>query len=250
MKKLLIIGFTSLLLWSCKSKNDKIQDFVKTYNASSSMISNYMIKSTKAISSGPDEITIEINTNNQESDELESGMITSSLPELIGQGIKSERSGNELLESGVKFKLKIINADGKVIANQTVDKNNLKGNASDSFKSVVAGNPKASELNTILEVFNKNLPMEDKATGTKVMSIKADEQNNIVYTTEVPDSYKTMLEAEGADQVLKDEMLRMPQVRQILTKTEALGVKNLKYKYIDTKGKTVKEITISKEDLK
>lgn len=250
MKKLLIICFTSLLLWSCKSKNDKIQDFVKTYNASSSMISNYMIKSTKAISSGPDEITIEINTNNQESDELESGMISSSLPELIGQAIKSERSGNELLESGVKFKLKIINAEGKVIANQAVDKNSLKGNASDGFKSVVAGNPNASELNTILEVFNKNLPMEDKASGTKIMSIKADEQNNIVYTTEVSESYKALLEVEGADQVLKDEMLRMPQVRQILTKTEALGVKNLKYKYVDVKGKTVKEITISKEDLK
>lgn len=250
MKKLLIICFTSILLLSCQSKSDKVRSFVDMYNRSSSMMTSYMIKSTKAISTNPDEITIEVNTAHDGTDEVEGGLISSSLPELIGQAIKSEKLGQELLDSGVKFNLKIYSADGKIIANEAIDKNKLKGNAPEDLKSISSGNATTSQLNSVLEVFNKNLPMEDKATGTRIMSIKADENNNIVYTNEVPDSYKTMLEVDGAEQIIKDEMLRMPQIRQIFSKTEMLGVKNLKYVYTDTKGKVIKEITITKEDLK
>jgi len=250
MKKFLIICFTSFLLFSCQSKNDKIQSFVDMYNRSSSMMTSYMIKSTKATSSGPDEITIDVNTAHQGTDELESGLITSSLPELIGQAIKSEKLGQELLDSGVKFKLKIYSADGKVIVDEAIDKNKLKGNAPEDLKSIGSGNATNSQLNSVLEVFNKNLPIEDKATGTKIMSIKADENNNIVYTNEVSNSYKEMLQTDGAEQIVKDEMLRMPQIRQVFSKTEMLGVKKLKYVYTDTKGNIIKEITISKEDLK
>lgn len=250
MKKLLLICFTSIVLLSCQSKSDKVRNFVDMYNRSSSMMVSSMIKSSKATSTGPDEITIEVNTAHQGSDDMEGQLITSSFPELIGQAIKSEKLGQELLDSGVKFKLKIYGADGRVIADEAIDQNKLKGTTQQDLSSIASGNATSSQLNSVLEVFNKNLPMEDKATGTKVMSIKADENNNIVYTTEVPESYKKMLEMDGAEQIIKDEMLRMPQIRQIFSRTEALGVKNLKYLYTDVKGKAIKEITITKEDLK
>lgn len=250
MKKLLLIFFTSILLLSCQSKSDKVRNFVEMYNRSSSTISNSMIQSTKAMSTGPDEITIEINTTHQEADELESKLIITSLPDLIGQAIKSEKLGQELLDSGVKFNLKIYNANGRVLANEAIDYNRLKGTSQEDLKSVVSGNATSSQLNSLLEIFNKNLPMEDKATGTKVMSIKADANNNIIYTNEVPESYRAMLEEDGAEEILKDELLRMPQIRQIFSKTEMLGVKDIKYVYTDTKGKIIKEITITKEDIK
>lgn len=250
MKNLFFAFFTALLLTACQTKTDKINDFVNIYNRSSSMMISHTIKSTKAVASGDNEITIEVNTSSQPEDEIETQLIKSSLPELIGQAIKSEPKGQELLDSGVKFNLKIYGKDARVIADETVDKNSLKGNAAKELRSIAQGNTGASQLNTVLEVFNKNLPMEDKSTGTKIMSIKADEENNIVYTAEVPDSYKEMLQMEGAEQILKDEMLRSPQVQQIFTKTAALGVNNLKYKYTDSKGNTIKEITITKADVK
>lgn len=250
MKNILIACFTAILLTACQTKSDKIRDFVDMYNRSSSMMTSYMIKSTKAIDSGHDEITIEVNTSSQAGDEMESALIKSSLPELIGQAIKSEPEGQELLNSGVKFNIKIYGVGAHLIADEVIDNKSLKGDAAKELKSISQGNAGASQLNTVLEVFNKNLPSEDKSTGIKIMSIKADEENNIVYTAQVPDDLKEMLKTEGSEQILKDEMLRSPQVQQIFTKTDALGVKNLKYRYTDAKGTTIKEITITKEDLK
>lgn len=250
MKNLLIAFFTALLLTACQTKNDKINDFVNIYNRSSSMMTSHTIKSSKAVATGPDEITIEVNTSSQPEDDMEAQLIKSSLPELIGQAIKSEPKGKELLDSGVKFNLKIYGANARVIADEVIDSKSLNGNISKDIQSIAQGNAGASQLNAVLEVFNKNLPMEDKSTGTKIMSIKADEENNIVYTAQVPDSYKEMLQIEGSEKFLKDEMLRSPQVQQIFTKTSALGVNNLKYVYTDSKGNTIKEITITKADIK
>lgn len=250
MKHLFIACCTAIVLTACQSKNDKINDFVNMYNRSSSMMNSYMIKSTKATNSGKDEITIEVNTASNGEDEMQTELIKSSLPELLGQVIKSQPEGKELLDKGVKFNIKIYGAGARVIADEVIDSKTIKGDISKDIQSIADGNSGSSELNTVLEVFNKNLPSEDKATGIKIMSIKADEENNIVYTAQVPTEIKEMLAIEGSEQILKDEMLRSPQVQQIFSKTGALGVKNLKYRYTDTNGKTLKEITITKADIK
>jgi hypothetical protein len=36
----------------------------------------------------------------------------------------------------------------------------------------------------------KNLPSEDPSSGIKIMSIKADEESNIVYLAQVPESFE------------------------------------------------------------
>ncbi|MDF2551375.1 MAG: hypothetical protein K0R77_650 [Chryseobacterium sp.] len=236
------------MLMACQTKEDKVQDFVKMYNNSSSMMINQMIRSTKASSTNADQVNIDVNTNYQSSD-LESELVSKSLPELIAQAIKSEKSGKELFESGVKFNLKVYSADSKLIIDKMIDKNNV--NQSVDFKSIAEGDkPNSNELNQILEAFNKNLPMVDQTTGTKIMSIKADENNNLIYTNEVPDSYIPMLNAEGADKLMKDEMIKTPQIQQIFKQTAVLGVNNLKYVYTDSKGKVIKEIVITESDLK
>ena len=45
------------------------------YNQSSSMMTNEMIKSTKAIDSGNDQITIEVNTSNEAEDEMQAELM-------------------------------------------------------------------------------------------------------------------------------------------------------------------------------
>ncbi|MBW7675024.1 hypothetical protein [Chryseobacterium chendengshani] len=248
MKNILIIFLTSLMLVACKTKEDKVQDFVKMYNGSSSMMINQMIRSTSASSTSPDQINIDVNTTYQSND-IESELVSKSLPDLIAQAIKSEKLGKELFESGVKFNLKVYSADSKVIIDKMIDNKNVKESV--DFKAIAAGEkPSSDELNQILEAFNKNLPIVDQTTGTKIVSIKADEHKNIIYTNEVPDSYIPMLKVEGTDKLMKDEMVKTPQIRQIFTQTSRLGVNNLKYLYTDSKGNMIKEIVISKNDIK
>lgn len=236
------------MIVACQTKEDKVQDFVKMYNNSSSMMINQMIKSTKASSTSSDQINIEVNTTYQSTD-LESELVSKSLPDLIAQAIKSEKEGKELFESGVKFNLKVYSADSKIIIDKTIDKDNV--NKSVDFKSIAEGKkPDSNELNQILEAFNKNLPMVDQTTGTKIVSIKADENKNIIYTNEVPDSYIPMLKVDGAEKLMKEEMIKTPQIQQIFRQTAVLGVNNLKYIYTDSKGNVIKEIVISKNDLK
>lgn len=236
------------MLMSCQTKEDKVQDFVKMYNNSSSMMVNQMIKSTKASAANSDQVNIDVNTNYQ-SDNLESELVGKSLPDIIAQAIKSEKIGKELFESGVKFNLKVYSADSKIIVDKTIDKNNLTQSV--DYKAIAQGEkPDSDQLNQLLQTFNKNLPIVDQTTGTKIVSITADKDKNLIYTNEVPDSYVKMLNVEGADKVMKAEMIKMPQIQQIFKQTAILGVNNIKYIYKDTQGKVIKEIVITESDLK
>lgn len=212
------------------------------------MMINQMIKSTKASSTSPDLVNIDVETTYQSGD-LESDLVSKSLPELIAQAIKSEKIGKELFENGVKFNLKVHSADSKVIIDKTIDNQSLKESV--DFKAIASGEkPSTTDLNQILEAFNNNLPIVDPTTGTKIVSIKADAEKNLIYTNEVPDSYIPMLKMKGSDELMKKEMVKTPQVQQVFQQTAVLGVNNLKYVYTDSKRKMIKEIVISKDDVK
>ncbi|KQR92444.1 hypothetical protein ASG01_11010 [Chryseobacterium sp. Leaf180] len=249
MKNFVFILMTALLLFSCKSKEDKINDFVAMYNRSSGMINNPMISSTKAEKSADGVIDITINTTLQK-DALETQLVGSSIPDLIGKVIESDNTGKELVNEGVKFNLRIRDVNQNIISAKTLDKSNIEKSNVD-LKAIGKGEkPTTSQLNELLETFNKNLPITDQATGVKILSIKADADNNIVYTNEVPDAIIPGLKTAGAEKMMKDEMLRSPEIRNILNKSSVLGVSKLRYVYNDSKGNLVKEIVITKEDLK
>ena len=250
VRNLFIILFSAIILSSCQTTTDKINDFVSNYNASSSMPNSYMIKSTRATASGGNEITIKINTFNDSINKEETRLIKSSIPEIMGQAIRSEKEGRELIEKDVKFIIKIYGLGGKVIADEVIDKNSAIGKSPKNIKSLLKENKKDSPLNTVLEIYNKSLPMEDKSSGTKIMSIKADDENNIVYTVEVPESYKVLLSIDDSEKIIKDKIAQSPRFKQIFTRTEDLGVSNIIFKYMDAKGNSVKEITINKDDIK
>ncbi|MFY1045646.1 hypothetical protein [Chryseobacterium sp. GP-SGM7] len=246
MKKLLFAVMTSLLLLSCQSKKDKVQDFVDMYNRSSSMMAVNQIKSTKATAVSEDQVDISVETNYEKGD-MESDLVTSALPDLIGQAIRSEKAGKELFESGVKFNIKVYGKNSQVILDQPIDKKKLSKDV--DFKAIAKGDkPDSKQLNIILESFNKNLPIVDASSGTKITSIKADADNNLVYTCEVPDSLKTALATQGAEKAMKEAMLKSGQIRQVFSQISVLGINHIKYLYVDKSGNVLKEITITKEE--
>jgi len=246
MKKLFFVLIASMLLMACQTKKDKVQDFVDMYNRSSNMIANNKIKATEATAVSQDQVDISVETD-YEKGEMESDLVTSALPDLIGQAIKSEKLGKELFDSGVKFNIKVYGKNAQVLLDKAIDNKNLSKDV--DFKAIAKGDkPNSDQLNSILESFNKNLPIEDPSTGTKITSIKADAENNLVYTCEVPDSFKTALAIEGTEKAMKEAMLQSGQIRQVFSQTSVLGINHIKYLYTDKSGKVLKEITITKEE--
>lgn len=249
MKKLLFIFAIATMLISCKKSTEtKTAEFVKMYNNTSDiMVRTAKFKSTKASSTADGNVDIEIHTNYLKND-IEADLMKNAIPDIIGQAIQAEASGKELLNEGVKFNLKVFATDGTKLSEQIIDKNTKKGNI--DLQAIADGKkPDNAQLNEILKSFSKGLPIVDASTGTKIVNISADAENNIVYTAEVPDTYADIIGMEGTDKVMKDAIAKSPEVRQMFAQTNALGVENLKYIYKDKKGKTLKEITVSKNDI-
>lgn len=250
MKNLLLILLVFISLVSCKSTSDKASDFVRMYNRSGAMIGNSYIKSTKAayIKSGNIDIVIETKYNNGD---IETEIMKNSLPDLIGQVIKSDRLGKELLDAGVVFNVKVYGTNFVLLASKSLDKTNINA-GSDSLVSTIANGekPSRSQLNQVLDIFNKNLPVVDKESGISILKMSADDNNNIIYIAEVPDDLAMLLENNQAKSMMKEELLQSPQIKQVLSKTAEFGVTNLKYIYQTKAGKVISEIEISKNDLK
>lgn len=250
MRKLLFIFAVAFMLVSCKkSTATRTEEFVKMYNNTSDMmVRSAGFKSTKATSTPTGDVDIEIKTTYADTD-VEAELMKNAIPDIIGQAIQAEPSGKELLAEGVKFNLKVYSANDVMMSAQTIDKTTKKGNI--DLEAIAKGDkPDSSQLNEILKVFSKSLPIVDKASGVKIVAIKADAENNIIYSAEVPDQYADALATDAATQVMKDEMMRSPDVRQIFAQTSAIGVNNIKYVYSDSKGKKLNEITIKRSDVK
>lgn len=249
MKRLLFIFAIATMLISCKKSTEtKTAEFVKMYNSTSDMmVRTAKFKSTKATSTADGNVDIEIHTTYLKTD-IEADLMKNAIPDLIGQAIQAEAKGKELLDEGVKFNLKVFDSNGEKLSEQIIDKNTKKGNI--DLEGIANGKtPDSSQLNEILKTFSKSLPIVDPSSGTKIVSITADAQNNIVYTAEVPDTYAKILELPGTQQAMKDALSKSPDVRQMFRQTSTLGVKNLKYIYKNAEGKALKEITISKNDI-
>jgi len=250
MKKLLFIFAVALMLVGCKkSTAARTEEFVKMYNNTSDMmVRTAGFKSTKATSTPTGDVDIEIKTTYLDTD-MEAELMKNAIPDIIGQAIQAEPSGKELLAEGVKFNLKVYSANDVMMSAQTIDKTTKKGTI--DLEGIAKGDkPDSAQLNEILKVFSKSLPIVDKASGVKIVAISADAENNIVYSAEVPDQYAEALATDEATQLMKDEMMRSPDVRQIFSQTKSIGVNNIKYIYSDNKGKKLNEIIIKREDVK
>ncbi|GEM_PF-709060 len=250
--KVILLLIFAISLTACKKSADsKINEFIQGYNSATANISrnNPVIASSSAEKTGPNEITISIKTTTG-SDEMESQLMKSSFPQLIGQLLNSSSPKSNLMDEGINFKVNVFDKNGNKLVSQALDKNTI-GKSSLNVENFANGNsPSQSELNELLSVFNKNLPITDPSTGIKILKMEAGSENDIVYHAEVPDELKEVLKMDGAKQLMKDEMLRQPQLRQILSQTSKLGIDKLRYLYKDKAGNLIEEITLNQSDLK
>jgi len=244
-----LLSLTLILsLHSCeKPLSTKISEFVSLYNSSTKQVANPVLEDTSAEKTGDKEITIRLYVSIAKDDpQLE--MIKVPLAQSIAVALNSEKSINELVEDGVNFKIKVIDKDGQLQYTEIYDKS--------KFQSLgkIDLNPETGtsteDLNKILDIYNKNLPQEDPSTGIKITKIEAGNNHDIIYSAEVPDELKEVLKLNNAKTLMKDEMLRQPQIQNIFSSVSELGIDKLRYLYKDKNGNTVSEIVLSKEDIK
>lgn len=249
MKKYFTFLILALLLVSCESDDQKMQKFVQMYNNSASLVNTPQVQSTKAFVRGND-IVIDVYTKISE-DEVEGELLQKVYPDLIGQLINSEPKGKELLEKDVVFKLNVFDAKGQPITRSEVNKETVKKAPQVDMKNFGSGaksNPEG--LKQMLEVFNKSLPITDKSSGVTILKIDVDAKNNLVYTAEVPENLKNLFLIEGSEALVKKELVKSPQIKDVLKQGRVFGINELHYDYVDKNKKLLKTIVISENDLR
>lgn len=247
-REIIVISLLLLCLVSCKKSTDtRIAEFVSEYRNSVALVakSSPYIASTSAEKTAPNEVTIRIYTKSTDETELESDLIRKSLPDAIGTALLQEPSCKELMNDGVKFNIKVLDENGqKVFYSEVFDKKSLEKPTSQTATTSDPG------IGQILESFNKNLPITDPSTGIKIVKIEAGTDHDIIYHAVVPSNMVQLFKLDGTNEILKDELLRNPQIKQILSKSEGFGISKLKYRYVDEKENLITEISISKSDIK
>ncbi|WP_426485832.1 hypothetical protein [Flavobacterium sp. 2] len=243
-----------LSLSGCRDTKQKTQAFVNAYNNSASNFSNEIITSTKAkafLDQKKVEINVETTLEQNENNKAVYGQL---FPVFLKQMLSTDKDVKELVEEGVVFQVDFLANDNTSIAEFKIDQKELaaliKNNAS---KPEVAVGPSTSngspELQEILVMMNKSMPVKN-ADGSKIVKIYLNNENQLVYQVEMPEDVLKLLENKAANSLVKESILREGQVQKVVRSLLPYGIKDLKYEYLNAKGKIINYMIITEKDLK
>jgi hypothetical protein len=248
----LLFVFSGMLLFiACKSTDDKINDFVTSYNNAAASMSNNTITHTSAKAVSKTEIRILFKTL-ADGNETNKIFYTKALPSMVSEIFTAERSISDLTDEGVKLHFVLLASDDSELASIIVDKKKLAGlQALKSKETVVPGQQNLSpQLQQILKILNTSLPITDKEAGTKITEITVDEKMALVYNIEVIDSLAKNMKDPGTAAYLKEALLRDLSVKKMLPGLRQYGISSITYKYRNTKGEIINETSVTANELK
>jgi hypothetical protein len=256
MKRLLFLCILAAqLLVSCGTKESRMQDFINEYNTLAPMIqaSNQSIKGTLAKMKGPDKIELVFNYDIP-FDESYKATYAQIAPSMLANVFKGQPKLAKLLDDGVTFDVVMTAADDQVLAELQLDKAKVdamiqKQNGDAGSTSITTGG-KDEQLQSMLAIMNKNLPIVDKQAGTKITKIDINENKELVYTVEVSKALANVIKSEAAKQVMKENIMRNDGLKIVFNGVERYGVAAVRYLYIDQSGKTASDILIKRSDIR
>jgi hypothetical protein len=255
IKKITQISFAiaiALFLVSCKNTKQKMQDYVNSYNNSTSMMQDEVITHTSAKALLQDnKIEIRIDTNLDQSASNKS-IYKDMFPAFLGETMKKDPASVELINEGVTFEIYFLANNSTVLAELKVDREELKkllakNNTNSLDKNT--GSDVDSEMQQMLALMNQNMPIVNE-DGTKVLKIDISDKNELVYKIEVPKQYSEVLKGEGAKVLMKENILRSSDLKNIIGSIKRYGITTIKYIYQDAKGQLVNDIILTEKDLK
>jgi len=252
-KKIACLVVFVLFTIGCKNTHDKIKDLVTNYNRSSHLIQSELLINTTAEALPNNKIKLVFETSLTADSETKA-MYAQVFPSLLVNLIESDPSSLELVNEGVVFEVVFLsNAKTELVA-MTIDKKKLEEIKKTATKKSdtqpkLSANNLSPQLNEMLEMLNRNLPFEDKSTGTKIMKIDINTQNELIYLIEVPEKMGLLLEGDEAQLMLKEQIQRGPDIKKIFGAVNTYGITKIIYSYKDTKGKAINEIVFTASEL-
>ena len=94
------------------------------------------------------------------------------------------------------------------------------------------------------------MPFEDKSSGCLILAIDINNQRQLVYQIQVPDSLSLYFKDPLISDVLKQEVKNNKQIENVLMDAVEMGVIQLKAEYYDSKKELLTSVTVNKEDYK
>ena len=238
--KLLVIG---VLMLSCsKSKEDKMDDFVTTYNSSKKPIKNNTVTLVKSERTSENQVTLNFSTH-LTADNMEPSVIKASLIDLIGKLLWSNAENKKMLNDGVSFAVIVKGADGNILLKEMINKSGMT-----STKIDLVETKNRNQLNQMLEFFNNSLPITDSLSGVKITQIALGSKNDVIYTAIVHKKKKKAVQRSESKAFIKRDMARDQQLKKVLTDLKTYDISSLKYQYRDDSGKLLQEVEMKEKD--
>ncbi len=248
MKNYLLLLLISIIVFSCKkegvNKEVMMENFVKSMKTQPSKVEGSTVVLTKTEKTGNNEITLHFETGLSE-DNIQPQMISDAIQDLMVQIIKRNSKNIQLLEKGVNFKVILAGKDGKELYTDVINKSSMTAK-----KPQAEINEKHNQLNQMLEISNANLPITDSTTGITITKIALGNNNDVIYTAEVPEKMKSIVKIADNRALIKKNMSTDKQFKQMLIDLKNYDISTLKYEYRDKNGTLLQHVEMQEKDFK
>lgn len=239
--------FIFLISLSCRSKEDKINEFVRSCNNTSINLKDSYVQSMKAEKVSENEIAFKVSMN-IESNALNSEMHSAIFPDLMRELVFSIKLAKELIDEGVTFNCVLIADDESIIVRQIFNKKYF------SEKNIKAdgllGEDEQIDVSKMVEMINKGLPVIDSINDITISKLELIGDNNAQFVYLVDE--ETMgyfMENDELGELMKEEYLKDPKRVTAIKQFFALGSDTFYLKYANEDMSKSKKIIITKEDL-
>ncbi|WP_297515993.1 hypothetical protein [Flavobacterium sp.] len=239
MRKLALFAiFTiAILSVSCKSRTQKMHEFVNGFNQTA-MMSYSGTSGTQAKVEGLDVIELNLASPldiNDPTASQSAQLMISALPAMF----QREESMMDLINEGVKFKVRVIDTNGRIITDALVDKPFL-----DKTKQGSPINDGQSPEETAISALNASLPLKYE-DGSRLMKIERTSSNELTYTLEMPADMQEILKSPNAEPLLKESLKSDPSTQNTLRRMRGIGITKVTYKLITPEGKSIQSMSFN-----
>ncbi|RZL48142.1 MAG: hypothetical protein EOP00_09995 [Pedobacter sp.] len=264
----LIALFLSFAAISCtKSTLQQTGEFVSDYNAAASSqinsfygrFSDNIIMQTYAETFPSEEnqnrLDIKIVLRSKfKRDDPEIEQYKDIVPASFFYVIKKDKRASYLIRNGVKFRVVYCSRNDRVISDLIIDKAKMLELSQQKPELEIAkaknNNSISADVKQILIALNNSLPIViDHELQIKMTKVDVNKLNELEYSLEIGDEMTERIKSDAAKELLKENILRNPNTRQLFMKVKSIGLSNIKYIYKDKTGKKLNEVLITESDL-
>ncbi len=262
----LALPLLSLFIFiSCNQRN-RLADFVQQYNYTaqsplfrSSIGQQGIITHSNAEivdregSTGLKDIKITFMSSLKDGDQ-DADLYKELIPLTFVNIIQQNKLATEILDRGTKFLVVFSSRDGKTLKELIIDKAKYQEliSSEKNGSHQLEGNDQTmdSQVNQILVLLNKGLPVViNKELDASLTNISLNEEDRLLYKVIINSNEANLLKGPDAAILLKDEILRNPNITQLFNKMRRFGVKGITYIYYNKKQQEINKVNIDQEDL-